>query len=64
MQVNNSRFLLNRPQGKIMGVAAGLADWTGVDALLIRLGLVAALLMTGPVVILFYVLTGWLASDR
>ena len=64
MQVNNSRFLLNRPQGKIMGVAAGLANWTGIDALLIRLGLVAALLMTGPVVILFYVLTGWLASDR
>ncbi|HEX6411055.1 MAG TPA: PspC domain-containing protein [Sphingomicrobium sp.] len=60
----NSRFLLNRTQGKVMGVAAGLADWTGVDALLIRLGLVAALLITGPVVILFYVLTGWLASDR
>jgi phage shock protein C len=60
----NERFLLNRSQGKIMGVAAGLADYTGVDALLIRLGLVAALLLTGPVVILFYVLTGWLASDR
>ncbi len=60
----NSRFLLNRSQGKVMGVAAGLADWTGVDALIIRLGMVAALLMTGPVVILFYVLTGWLASDR
>ena len=59
-----NRFLLNRSQGKVMGVAAGLADWTGVDALIIRLGLVAALLMTGPVVILFYVLTGWLASDR
>ena len=63
MQVNG-RYLLNRSQGKIMGVAAGLADYTGVDALLIRLGLVAALLLTGPVVILFYVLTGWLASDR
>ena len=60
----NSRFLLNRSQGKVMGVAAGLADWTRVDALLIRLGLVAALLITGPVVILFYALTGWLASDR
>ena len=60
----NSRFLLNRSQGKIMGVAAGLSDWTGVDALLIRLGLVAALLLTGPVVILFYLLTGWLAAER
>jgi phage shock protein C len=60
----NQRFLLNRSQGKVMGVAAGLADWIGVDALLVRLGLVAALLVTGPVVILFYILTGWLASDR
>ena len=60
----NQRFVLNRPQGKVMGVAAGLADWTGIDVLLVRLGLVATLLLTGPVVILFYVLTGWLASDR
>ena len=60
----NQRFVLNRSQGKVMGVAAGLADWTGIDVLLVRLGLVATLLLTGPVVILFYVLTGWLASDR
>ena len=60
----NQRFLLNRQDGKVMGVAAGLADWTGIDALIIRLGLVAALLLTGPVVLLFYVLTGWLAPDR
>ena len=60
----NGRFLLNRNDGKIMGVAAGLADWTGVDPLIIRLGFVAALLLTGPVVVLFYLLTGWLASER
>lgn len=60
----NGRFVLNRSQGKVMGVAAGLADWAGIDVLLVRLGLVAALLLTGPVVILFYVLTGWLAADR
>ena len=59
-----NRFLINRREGKIMGVAAGLADWTGVDALLIRLGLIALLLITGPLVILFYLLTGWLASER
>lgn len=59
-----NRFLLNRDQGKIMGVAAGLADWSGFDVLLVRLGLVAALFLTGPVVILFYLLTGWLANTR
>ena len=60
----NQRFVLNREQGKVMGVAAGLADLTGVDALVIRLGLVIATLITGPVMILLYILTGWLASDR
>jgi len=60
----NGRFLVNRSQGKIMGVAAGLGDWTGVDPLLIRLGLVAATMLIGPVVVLFYVLTGWLATER
>ena len=60
----NQRFLLNREQGKVMGVAAGLADYTGVDALIIRLTMVIATLITGPVMILLYILTGWLASDR
>ncbi|QIK96925.1 PspC domain-containing protein [Sphingomonas sp. HDW15A] len=60
----NGRYVLNREQGKVMGVAAGLADYTGVDVLLIRLGLVALILITGPLMILFYVLTGWLAADR
>ncbi len=60
----NGRFLLNRRDGKIMGVAAGIADVTGVDPLLIRQAIVAATLITGPVMILLYLITGWLASDR
>lgn len=60
----NGRFVLNRQQGKVMGIAAGLSDWTGVDVLLVRLGLVALVLLTGPLVILLYLITGWLAADR
>ena len=60
----NGRFLLNRQQGKVMGIASGLADWTGIDVLIIRLGLILATLLTGPVVVLLYILTGWLAADR
>jgi len=60
----NNRFLINRRDAKIMGVAAGIADYTGVDPLIIRLALVAALLLTGPVVILLYLVTGWLAAER
>lgn len=58
------RFLLDRGQGKIMGVAAGLADYSGADVLLVRLALVAALLLAGPIVIAIYGLVGWLAAER
>jgi phage shock protein C len=47
-----------------MGVAAGIADYSGVDVLIVRLALVALLLVTGPIVLFFYLLTGWLASER
>ena len=60
----NGRFLINRRDAKIMGVAAGLGDWSGIDPLIIRLTMIIATLITGPVMILLYVVTGWLASDR
>ena len=59
-----NRFLINRQDAKIMGVAAGIADYTGLDVLVVRLALVALLLLTGPVVVLLYLLTGWLAAER
>lgn len=60
----SNRFLVNRREGKVMGVAAGISDYSGVDPTIVRLGLVALLLLTGPVVILFYVLAGLLAAER
>ena len=60
----NGRFLVNRRDAKVMGVAAGLADYTGVDPLVVRLGFVVATLITGPVMILLDLLTGWLAPVR
>lgn len=60
----NGRFLINRSDAKVMGVAAGLADYTGVDPLVIRLGLIAATLITGPLMIFFYVVTGLLAPHQ
>ena len=59
----NGRFVLNSTKGKVMGVAAGIADYFNVDVLLVRLGLVVATLLTGPVAILLYILTGWLATE-
>jgi phage shock protein C len=59
----NGRFVLNASRAKVMGVCAGLADWLSIDVLIVRLGVIVATLMTGPVAVLLYILTGWLASD-
>jgi len=60
----NGRFLINRSDAKVMGVAAGIADYTGVDPTIVRLAIVALTLITGPVMIFFYVLTGLLAPQQ
>jgi len=60
----NKTFLINRRDAKIMGVGAGLADYTGIDPPLIRLGLVAALLLTGPIVLILYLVAGLVAAER
>ena len=59
----DNRFLLNRSKGKLMGVCAGLADWLKVDVLIVRLVMIAGLFITGPIALLLYILTGWLATD-
>jgi phage shock protein C len=60
----NGRFLINRRDAKVMGVAAGLADYTGVDPTLMRLAFVGATLLTGPLMIVFYVVAGLLAPHQ
>ena len=60
----NGRFLIDRRDAKVMGVAAGLADYTGFDATVIRLGFIALTLLTGPVMILLYLIAGFLAPHR
>ena len=59
----NGRFVINSSRARVMGVCAGLADWLGIDVLIVRLGVIVATLMTGPVAVLLYILTGWLAGE-
>ncbi len=59
----NGRFVLNPTRAKVMGVCAGLADWLNVDVLVVRLGMIVATLITGPLAVLLNILTGWLATD-
>jgi phage shock protein C len=57
-----SAFRLDRGQAKLMGVCAGVGNATGIDPLLVRLAAFILLLMLGPVVVAFYLLTAWAAS--
>ncbi|MGE0178186.1 MAG: PspC domain-containing protein [Sphingomonas sp.] len=60
-----THYALDKPNAKLAGVCAGLARATGWDALLIRIGAVlATLFILGPVAILLYLLTAWLAESR
>ena len=58
------KFIINRRDAKLLGVGAGIADATGIDPLLVRLGLVFAVLASGPIAVILYLAAAWLASDR
>ncbi len=60
----NGPFTLDKANGKMMGVCAGLADRAGADATLIRLAAILSLFVLGPVAILLYLVAGCVAPDR
>lgn len=58
-----TRFYRDKVNGKVMGVSAGLADYTGIDAIWIRLGfLIATITMGWP--ILIYFALGFMAPKK
>lgn len=60
-----TRYALDKPNAKLLGVCAGLARSTGWDPLVVRLGAVlATLFLLGPLAILAYFLTAFLADNR
>ena len=58
-----TRYALDRPNRKLMGVCAGFARTFDVDATLVRIGAVLSLFVLGPLTLLLYLLTGWVAPD-
>lgn len=60
----NGPFTLDKTNGKLMGVCAGLADRTQADATLIRLAAVLSLFVFGPIAILLYLVAGFVAPAR
>lgn len=55
-------FRLNRREGKIMGVAAGIADWAGVPASFVRIAFVLGALLSFGTAALIYLAIGLIAD--
>lgn len=61
---SRTRFYRDKRNGKIMGVCAGIADYTGFDVSLVRIAFLAALFMSGGSILPFYFIMGWLSPDK
>ncbi len=45
MSARHTKFYLDKQNAKWMGVCAGIADYTGIDVTVIRIGMVVAMFM-------------------
>ena len=59
----STEYALDKGNGKLMGVCAGFANWTGIDPLAVRLGVVLLSLLLTPMTILLYLIVGLIAPQ-
>ncbi len=57
----SNMFRLNKTDGKLMGVCAGLADYSGIDLTLIRVAAVLLTVLGVGSTLLLYLLVGLIA---
>jgi phage shock protein C len=59
------KFALDRANGKLLGVCAGIAAATGIDATIIRIGFVVATVAGGwPWTVVAYVAAAFIGKER
>jgi len=67
MTPRRTRFYLDKQHGKFLGVCAGIADYTGIDVLLVRVGFVLVNFATdffGGFGVVAYFLVASLADNK
>lgn len=58
-----TRFYKNKREGKVNGICAGIADYTGLDVTLVRIGMFLAMWLSGFSILPVYFIAGWVADD-
>ena len=61
---SRTRFYRDKRNGKILGVCAGIADYTGFDVNLVRVCMVAAVFLSSGSILPFYFIAAFVAPDR
>jgi phage shock protein C len=61
---SRTRFYRDSVNGKVMGVCAGIADYTGMDVTLVRIMMVAAILLGSGSPVLLYFIAGWMTPKK
>ncbi len=64
MNSPRTKFYRDKVNGKLMGVCAGIADYTGVNSLWVRLAFIGLNFMTGFAILLPYFIVGLLADKK
>jgi phage shock protein C len=64
MSASRTKFYRDKYNGKVMGVCAGIADYTGVDVTLVRIGMVVMTFITSGTMLPIYFLAGMIAPKK
>lgn len=61
---SRTRFYRDKRNGKVMGICAGIADYTGFDVTLVRICMIAALFLSSGSIIPIYLIAGWISPVK
>ncbi|QPQ55812.1 envelope stress response membrane protein PspC [Allosphingosinicella flava] len=64
MSARHTKFYRDKQNAKWLGVCAGIADYTGIDVTLIRIGLVAATMLGSGAPFIVYLIAGYIAPSK
>ena len=65
MSASRTKFYLDKQNAKWSGVCAGIADYSGIDALWVRVGAVLLTLMGGfPWTLIAYWMIAWMGTPK
>lgn len=65
MTARRTKFYLDKRNARFLGVCSGIADYTGIDAVWVRVGAVLLTIVGGfPWTVLAYFITAWIADNK